>query len=386
MKSSYLFAILIFALVYGSLNFYIGWHLWGILQAWVPLSLSWVYWTIFWLVALSYIIGRVGTAILPGRLSTHLTVLGSYWLAGMYYLVIILLLVDLIGFLDHRFGFLPEPLTNPYLVAMGVTLLTLGILVYGSWNAHHPRITGYSLEIPKKAGDLNELRIVAVSDVHLGPIVHNGRLRQMVDMVNSLEPDLVLLVGDIIDENIKPFLEQKMPESLRLLSPKYGAYAVLGNHEYMGGHVDETIRHLEEAGVKVLRDAWVLMADSFYVVGRDEVMSRYTGRSPRMPLSQMLAGCDHTKPIIMMDHQPIDLGEADRSGVDLQVSGHTHLGQLFPNQLVTDRLFENDYGYSKKENLQVIVSSGYGTWGPPIRIGNTPEIVYIKVKFTGSRG
>ena len=192
-------------------------------------------------------------AILPGRLSTHLTVLGSYWLAGMYYLVIILLLVDLIGFLDHRFGFLPEPLTN--LVAMGVTLLTLGILVYGSWNAHHPRITGYSLEIPKKAGDLNELRIVAVSDVHLGPIVHNGRLRQMVDMVNSLEPDLVLLVGDIIDENIKPFLEQKMPETLRLLSPKYGAYAVLGNHEYMGGHVDETIRHLEEAGVKVLRDA-----------------------------------------------------------------------------------------------------------------------------------
>ena len=109
MKSSYLFAILIFALVYGSLNFYIGWHLWGILQAWVPLSLSWVYWTIFWLVALSYIIGRVGTAILPGRLSTHLTVLGSYWLAGMYYLVIILLLVDLIGFLDHLFGFCRSP-------------------------------------------------------------------------------------------------------------------------------------------------------------------------------------------------------------------------------------------------------------------------------------
>ncbi|NLW43586.1 MAG: metallophosphoesterase [Syntrophomonadaceae bacterium] len=384
MKSSYLFAILIFALVFGSLNFYIGWHLWVILRAWVPSSLGWVYWAIFWLVALSYIIGRAGSTVLPGRLGTHLTVLGSYWLACMYYLVIILLLVDLIGFLDHRLGFLPEPLTNPHLAAAGVTLLTLGILVYGSWNAHHPRITEYSLEIPKKAGELSELRIVAASDVHLGPIVHNGRLRKMVEMVNSLEPDLVLLPGDIIDENIRPFLEQKMSETLRLLSPKYGTYAVLGNHEYMGGHVDETIRHLEEAGVKVLRDRWVLVADSFYVVGRDEVMSRYAGRRPRTPLSQILAGVDHTKPIIMIDHQPIDLDEADRVGIDLQVSGHTHLGQLFPNQLVTDRLFENDYGYSKKENLQVIVSCGYGTWGPPIRIGNTPEILYIKVKFTGS--
>ncbi len=385
MKTSYLFAILIFVLVYGSLNFYIGWHLWGILQAWVPSSVGWVYWTVFWLVALSYIIGRVGTAVLPGRLSTFLTVLGCYWLACMYYLVIILVLVDLVGFLDHRLGFLPEPLTNPHVVAVGVTLLALGILAYGSWNAHHPGIKRYSVEIPKTAGELSELRIVVVSDVHLGPIVHNGRLRRMVDMVNSLEPDLILMPGDIIDENIKPFLEQKMPETLRQLSPKYGAYAVLGNHEYMGGHVDQTIRHLEEAGIKVLRDRWVLVADSFYVVGRDEVMSRYAGRSPRVPLSQILAGIDHTKPIIMMDHQPINLDEADREGVDLQISGHTHLGQLFPNQLITNRLFENDYGYSKKENLQVIVSCGYGTWGPPIRIGNIPEIVCIKVRFTGDR-
>ena len=385
MKMSYLFAILIFVLVFGSLNFYIGWHIWGILKAWVPSSVGWVYWIVFWLVALSYIIGRVGTAVLPGRLSTHLTVLGCYWLACMYYLVIILVLVDLTGFLNHRLGFLPETLTNPSVVAAGVTLLALAVLVYGSWNAHHPRITRYSLEIPKTAGELNELRIVAVSDVHLGPIVHNGRLLRMVEMINSLEPDLILMPGDIIDENIKPFLEQKMPATLRRLSPKYGAYAVLGNHEYMGGHVDETIHHLEEAGITVLRDRCVLVADSFYVVGRDEAMSRHAGRSSRLPLSQILSGLDHTKPIIMMDHQPIDLDEADHAGVDLQVSGHTHLGQLFPNQWVTNRLFENDYGYSKKENLQVIVSCGYGTWGRPVRIGNTPEIVYINVRFTGDR-
>jgi predicted MPP superfamily phosphohydrolase len=387
MKWSYLLAILIFALVYGSLNFYIGRHLWGVLQDWVPSSLGWVYWLIFWFVALSYIIGRIGVVILPCRFTTFLTVFGSYWLACMYYLVIILLLVDLTRILDHRLGFLPDAIKNPPLAALGVTLLTVGILAYGSWNAHHPRITEYSLEISKNAGDLNELSIVAVSDVHLGPIVHNGRLRHMVDMVNSLKPDLVLMPGDIIDENVKPFVEQKMPDTLRLLHPKYGIYAVLGNHEYMGGHVELTVHHLEEAGVQVLRDGWVLVADSFYVVGRDETMGRHTGRRVRRPLSEILTGIDYSKPVIMIDHQPVDLDESDRNGVDLQVSGHTHLGQLFPNQLVTDRLFENDYGYLKKENLQVIVSAGYGTWGPPIRIGNTPEIVHIKVTFSsGSRG
>ncbi|MGE5545184.1 MAG: metallophosphoesterase [Bacillota bacterium] len=382
MKWSHLLAILIIALVYGLLNFYIGWRLWGVLQHRVPSSLGWVYWVIFWLIALSYIIGRIGVVVLPCRFNTFLTVLGSYWLACMYYLVIILLLIDLTGILDHWIGFLSEAVKNPRLVALGVTLLTVGILVYGSWNARHPRITEYNLEIPKKAGTLEELRIAAVSDVHLGPIVHNGRLRYMVDLVNSRDPDLVLLPGDIIDENVKPFLEQKMPDTLKLLHPKYGTYAVLGNHEYMGGHVEETIHHLEEAGIQVLRDRWVLVADSFYVVGRDETMGRYTGRSSRRPLSDILAGIDHTKPVIMIDHQPIELGEAERCGVDLEVAGHTHLGQLFPNQLITNRLFENDYGYLKKERLQVIVSAGYGTWGPPIRIGNTPEIVHINVRFT----
>lgn len=389
MKWSYLIAIFIFALVYGSLNFYIGWRLWGVLLGWVPSSLEWVYWILFWLVALSYIIGRVGAVILPGRFTTCLTVFGSYWLACMYYLVIILLVIDLTRILDQRWGFLPESAKSPQLIALGVTLLTMGILVYGTWNAHHPIITRYNLEIPKNAGDLNELRIVAVSDVHLGPIVHNGRLRHMVDMVNSMQPDLVLLPGDIIDENVKPFLEQKMPDTLKLLNPKYGIYAVLGNHEYMGGHVEETVRHMEEAGVRVLRDGRVLVADSFYVVGRDEAMGRRMGmgQRSRSPLSDILSGIDHTKPVIMIDHQPVDLGEAEQSGVDLQISGHTHLGQLFPNQLVTNLLFENDYGYLKKEDLQVIVSAGYGTWGPPIRIGNTPEIVLIKIEFqTASRG
>jgi len=382
MKWSYLPAILIFALIYGSLNFYIGWRLWGVVQDWVPLSLGWVYWLVFWLIALSYIIGRVGAVILPCRFTTCLTVFGSYWLACMYYLVLILLLVDLVRILDRYLVFLPEVIKNPRLIALGVTLFTAGILVYGSWNAHHPVITRYNLEIGKNVGKLNELRIVAVSDVHLGPIVHNGRLRHMVDMVNSLQPDLVLLPGDIIDENVKPFLEQKMPDTLKLLHPKYGIYAVLGNHEYMGGHVEETVHHMEEAGVKVLRDQYILVDNSFYVVGRDEAMGRYTGRSSRKQLSEILAGIDHTKPVIMIDHQPVNLGEAERNGVDLQVSGHTHLGQLFPNQFITNRLFENDYGYLKKENLQVIVSAGYGTWGPPIRIGNTPEIVLINLKFT----
>lgn len=384
MKWSYLLFIIVFALAYGSLNLLIGIRGWQFVSTLVPHSLAWVYWLAFWIIALSYIIGRLGSSILPAGISTRLTVLGSYWMAIMYYLVIILLFMTIIKAFDHRIGFLPAFMKDPHPLGFGVVLLLGGILTYGSWNAHHPRVTSYDIAVPKSGGKSSELHIVAVSDIHLGNIVHNGRLHHMVEMVNALNPDLVLLPGDVIDESIKPFLEQKMSDTLSRLDTRYGTYAVLGNHEYIGGNVEATVHHLQEAGVKVLRDRAVLVEDDFYVVGRDESMSRHMSRGSRQGVEELLAGVDRSKPIILMDHQPVNLGEAERNGVDLQVSGHTHLGQIFPNHLITRRLFAIDYGHLQKGNFHAIVSSGYGTWGPPIRIGNTPEIVDIRIRFTGN--
>lgn len=172
-----------------------------------------------------------------------------------------------------------------------------------------------------------------------------------------------------------------MSEILCGLSPKFGSFAVLGNHEYYGGQVEQAVRHLQQGGIRVLRDETVKVADSFYIVGRDyRGAGRFTGQQ-RKELQVIMKGIDGSLPIILLDHEPVCLEEAKQAGVDLQLSGHTHKGQFFPNQLVTGMMFDIDWGYLRRENLQVIVSSGFGTWGPPIRIGNRPEIVDIMIHF-----
>jgi predicted MPP superfamily phosphohydrolase len=135
---------------------------------------------------------------------------------------------------------------------------------------------------------------------------------------------------------------------------------------------------MEEADITVLRDSYQLIADSFYLVGRDDAHN-----SNRKELDTVISGIDKSLPVILMDHNPSYLEDGDNAQIDLQLSGHTHQGQFFPLNLVTDKVFEVDWGYLQKDHMQVIVSNGFGTWGPPIRVGNRPEIVEIFIKFAG---
>ncbi|MEN6461169.1 MAG: metallophosphoesterase [Syntrophomonas sp.] len=304
-------------------------------------------------------------------------------MAVLYYLLLAVLMVDIIRLINYWTGIIPKNLyKSPALIGVGVLLLVLLLVLYGTWNANHPVVKNYEVSINKKAGNLDEMRIVVVSDLHLGWIVGIDRMADMVKRINSLQPDLVLIAGDTIDEGIDPSAEQKIPAMIGMLNPRFGTYAVLGNHEYISGNVQTTISNLDKAGIKVLRDQYVKVADNFYVVGRDDrSCKRYTGKE-RLALSKVMAGIDNKRlPIILLDHEPVDLNIAEEEGVDLQFSGHTHLGQLFPNNFITGLIYEDDWGYHKKANLQVIVSCGFGTWGPPIRIGNCPEILNVLVRF-----
>ena len=150
----------------------------------------------------------------------------------------------------------------------------------------------------------------------------------MINQINERNPDLLLLPGDIIDEDIGPFIEQKMPETFQL-HPKYGVYAVFGNHEYIGGHAEEALYYLSQAGVTVLRDDYVQVADSFYLVGRDDPARQRHAQKSREDLKTIMEN-GYSLPIILLDHQPFNLEEAQAMGVDLQLSGHTHRGQFFP--------------------------------------------------------
>ncbi|TEB10272.1 metallophosphoesterase [Pelotomaculum propionicicum] len=369
----------VFFLIYGLINLYIGWRGWQAFGRLPAPGFGVIYWLLFSLLALSFIAGRFGEKYLPAAAGDFLTVVGSYWLAAMDFFFLFILAVDIIRLLARWSGFaLPAVKSLPAWTGLFVVISVAALVIYGAWNSRNPRLVHYDLNIPKAAGDTSELRVVMVSDIHLGRIVHNGRLLRLVQNVNSLNPDLILLPGDIIDENIGPFIEQKMSDSLLGLKSKHGAFAVFGNHEYIGGHQEEAFRCLQEAGITVLRDSYQKIEDSFYLVGRDERShDRFTGTARRQ-LSDVMEGVDRSLPVLLLNHQPVG---AQEQGVDLQLSGHTHKGQLFPFNLLTKRIFETDWGYLRKENFQLIVSSGFGTWGPPIRVCNVPEIVEIVIHF-----
>ncbi|SDG33466.1 metallophosphoesterase [Desulfosporosinus hippei] len=370
-------------LVYGGLNYYIGLRGWQALFSYVPFFNPKVYWTIFLLISSAYLFSRLLEKFLPIVLHEILTVIGAYWMACMLYFLLIILLLDLLRVLNRWLNLVPlgiKQSLNPVL-GLVVFVLVIGIISYGAWNARHPQINHYDLTITKQAGALKKLHVVMVSDIHLGTIIQNDRLTKLVDKVNDLKPDLILMAGDVFDEDIESKNKQQVADNFRRLSSTYGSFAVLGNHEYIGGNANEAIKYLNEAGVKVLRDSSEEVGGSFTLVGRDDLSgSRFNG-TKRESLATLMQGINPSLPIILMDHQPSHLEEPVEQKVDLQVSGHTHNGQLFPIQFITQKVFEQDWGYLHKADFQLIVSSGYGTWGPPIRIGNTPEIVDITITF-----
>lgn len=386
MKLTFYVVIIAFFMVYILMNYYIGLRGWQYLGVHIPFLKRTVYWVIFWLIALSYLSGRVTAGFFPAAARYYLTVVGAYWLAAMFYLLQVLLILDLIRLLNRWLHFFPDAFWNIPRLGMWIGLATVclitAILIYGAWNAQTPRTKYYNISIPKQAGDLGQLHIVMISDIHLGEIMHNGRLSKLVETVDALDPDIILLPGDVIDEDVGTFIKQDMDVTFRKLSPKYGIYASPGNHEYIGGQIDMAVHYLQQAGIRVLRDEYIKIAGSFYIVGRDETAhANFNGQKEPKSLSQTLKDIDKSLPLILLSHQPTKIEEAAENGIDLQLSGHTHRGQLFPINFITRAIFETDHGYLEKGEFKLLVSSGFGTWGPPIRIGNEPEIVDIVLNF-----
>ncbi|PEJ59542.1 phosphoesterase [Bacillus sp. AFS002410] len=362
------------------INFFIGINGWiylsTIFSKWTNPTIKLIYWIVFWIITFAYILSRVLKRKLPNSFFKPLHKIGAYWLAIFYYLIFLVIAADLVGVLLRAL----TPLKANVITLILGTIVVLSIVLLitiGRRNAINTEIVHYDINIDKPNDQYKELSIVLVSDLHLSTLVTNKRLEFLVDKVNKISPDLVLIAGDIIDEDITPFVEENMIETLKKLKPRIGTYAVPGNHDYYGGHLDLLVEHLKDAGIHILLDEKELVENNFYIVGRKDLASK-----KRLELNELLEGIDHTKPIILLDHQPYHLEVPTQLGVDLQVSGHTHRGQFKPNHLITRRLYEVDWGYLQKEQSHFVVSSGFGTWGPPIRTGNPSEIVTITVSFT----
>ena len=361
---------LLYFLLYAALVFYIGWSGWRWISPKAGTVLKYVYIAVIIAVASSFMLGRWTQNVL-------IEMFGAYWMAVFYLLLLLLPLVQLV-FRLLRFTRLPRQRARAWEGLATLILLTV-FLAYGLFNAYSPVVRTYDIHIEKPESPSGSLNIVAASDTHFGVLSGKGHAERLVREINALDPDLVMFPGDLLDDAVEPFVDQGIDRILAQIDAEYGVYASLGNHDRHDGSMQELIGALERSGMKVLADERVTVGGAdgtVTLIGRKDLSD-----PGRAGLSDLMEGVDRSKPVIVLDHQPYELDEASRQGVDLLLSGHTHRGQIFPGNLLTGIIYENDWGHLQKGTLHSVVTSGYGFWGPPIRIGTRSEIVRIRLTF-----
>lgn len=356
--------------IYGLLVFYVSRSSWKWMQPKTSLRFRIAYIALIVICSTAFLLGRIGGGIL------FLQIIGSYWLAAFCLLLLTVPLLHLALWLSGLFKF-PRHYGEK---AAGIILLAVLVagLSFGSYNAYSPVVREYSIHINKPNPLAQEMKIVMAADMHFGLLSGKRHAEQLVERINALQPDLVLFPGDIIDDDLRPYLDKGLAEILGQIQSKYGVYASLGNHDRHPGKMEELIAALEQGNMTVLYDDAVTIEDSLILIGRKDKID-----PARAELPDLVDGLDASKPLLLLDHQPYGLGIAAENGIDMMVSGHTHRGQIAPAHLITGLLYENDWGYLQKGQMHSIVTSGYGFWGPPIRIGSRSEIVLIHVSFSG---
>lgn len=266
-------------------------------------------------------------------------------------------------------------------VTIAVVLFTVITCVYGFANARQIDHAHYDIGLEGKK-DISDIKVVMISDVHLGAAGSESRMKDIVEEINALEPDIVCISGDFFDTDFRSILDPDAAiETLRGLRSTYGTYACLGNHDG-GSTFGQMEDFLEKADIRLLKDEFTVIDDRFVLAGRlDRSPIGGYGNEKRKPLSEYLTVDDPTLPVIVLDHNPQGIEEYG-SEADLVLCGHTHKGQIFPGRLFTSRIYTVDYGYYRKDaqSPHVIVSSGVGYWGMPMRVGTDSEIV--SVSFT----
>lgn len=300
----------------------------------------------------------------------------------LLYLVLALLIVDLTRILHYCFRFFPSFLTNnPQLtgrVTAGVLLLSLAVLLgTGHYRFNHPVTEKLDLKVEKVAKGRKELHIVAVSDIHLGFTIGKQHLKKYVRQINSLQPDLIVLSGDLIDMSVRPLEAYAMYEELSELHAPLGVYMVTGNHEYISG-IEASRSFIRKTGIRLLENEWLMPDSTFVLAGQNDPSDPGS-----LPFGTILADAPKDLPVIALSHQPRDyhLNDAVESRVDFLFCGHTHQGQVWPGNQLVKKLFKIPYGYEQKEQTHIFVSSGLGLWGPQFRIGTQSEIVSVKLTF-----
>ena len=341
---------------------FVSWHVWRMLPFSTPVKLIVL---VLMLLALACMVLQFKSDSLPLGMATAMYEIGNSWLIIMFYLLMAFLVLD-IGRLVHL---VPATwLRGNAITSLVLTGLMLVTFIAGNIHYHNKQRQEINLTTDKHLE--RPLKIVMLSDLHAG--FHNRRAEvgRWVNMINAEKADLILIAGDMIDGNVRPLLAQGTAEELQRLNAP--TIACLGNHEYITG-IDKALNLLEQTGIRILRDKSISVGD-VTIIGRDD-----RSNSSRKSVARLMQGVTRGDYIILLDHQPFNLAEAEQNGVDLQLSGHTHRGQVWPLNWVTKKMYECDYGQWRKGKTDYYVSSGMGIWGGKFRIGTDSEYAVITV-------
>lgn len=343
---------------------YTAWHLWLI----VPFSNAWR-----WVVAIVWCLSVCSIFLdfmrvldrFPLWMGTALYEIGTSALFVLLYLTMIFAAIDVLCLLRIvSSGVVKSNLHMTIAITLGLTAL----FVYG--NIHYKKKYREEITVQtKKRSAQKNLTIVMASDLHLGYHNNVNELKRWVDLINREKPDLVLIGGDIIDISTRPLVEESMADEFRRINAP--VYACLGNHEYYAG-TPEAKQFYADAGIHLLIDS-VANVEGITLIGRDDRSNPH-----RMSLGKLLQGVDKSRFLLLLDHQPYNLEQAERAGIDFQFSGHTHHGQVWPISCLTERIYEDAFGPLQKGNTRYYVSSGLGIWGGKFRIGTRSEYVVLR--------
>ena len=341
-----------------------------------------LYTVIFCTVASLFIAGRVIERNHSSVFSDIINIAGGFWLAFLLYGFLLFLISDIIFLVARLTGILSDGKVIMFRkwAFFSTVIISSALIIAGFINALSPVIRHYTISIDKYAGNIQNFRIAAVSDIHLGSIIRRRSIIKLSSMLKKVKPDIIFLLGDIVDGEIGPVMRKNLLKYFTCPKCRDGLLAITGNHEFIGGAA-VTIPYIEKNGIRVLKDEVVTIENAIQVIGRLDRDGLRFGNSERLPLKKLMEQTDRSKPVIVLDHQPVNLKEAGECGADLQLSGHTHNGQMWPLNYITNQIYELSYGYMKKGNTHYIVSSGFGLWGPRVRLGSRPEIVVVDIKF-----
>lgn len=283
----------------------------------------------------------------------------GFWLGFMLYFSLITIFFKILA----KFG-----IQTHYQFVISI-ITTAVILIYGFIQNQKFEIRHFDIKIDKPLP--SPITIVSVSDVHLGYGKTQKKIESYVNSINSQTPDVILIAGDLIDDNAQVLKLHSIAETLHNLHAPLGIFAVTGNHEFLAGS-KEADTFYEEAKIRLLKNEVISLQNGLQIVGLEDRSSRR-----KINAEDMIQKVDKLKPIVLLDHQPFKLTKKAELGFDMQISGHTHRGQMVPLNLFTSLLFEMDHGYRKIGNCHTFVSSGLSLWGPQFRIGTQNEMLVI---------